>query len=294
MQTKPFADRLVEAIRRKESRVVVGLDPRLEWLPPAFPKTAEGVRDFNAAIIDLVADHAVAVKPQVAFYEQMGIAGMETYQATCEAARKKGLLVIGDVKRGDVPGTAKAYADAHTNAFPCDAITVNPYFGTDGMEPFLEAARKTGGGLFVLVKTSNPSSGEIQDLDVGGKPLHLHVAELTLGWGKNLRGESGYSSVGAVVGATHPEEAARVRAAMPKTFFLVPGYGAQGGGAKDVLPCFEEGGLGAIVSASRSVLFAWRRSPYDEKYGEDRWKEAVTESVVAMKDDINAVLSSPR
>ncbi len=289
---RPFADRLVSAIHEKESRVVVGLDPRLEWLPPGFSPSADGVLQFNCAILDCVADHAVAVKPQVAFYEQMGIPGMETYRATCEEARKRGLIVIGDVKRGDVPGTAKAYAEAHTKTFPCDAITVNPYFGSDGMEPFLHAAGETGSGLFVLVKTSNPSSKEIQDLQVGEKPLHLHVAEMTRGWGESLRGESGYSSVGAVVGATHPEEAIRIRKAMPGTFFLVPGYGAQGGGAEDVLPCFEENGLGAIVNASRSVVFAWRRAPYDEKYGVDRWKEAVRESVLTMKDDINRAITS--
>ncbi len=288
----PFADKLVTAIETKKSRVVVGLDPRVEWLPPEFAPTAEGVKEFNSIILDCVADHAVAVKPQVAFYEQMGIPGMETYKATCEEARKKGLLVIGDVKRGDVPGTAKAYAEAHTKAFPCDAITVNPYFGTDGMEPFLQAARETGNGLFVLVKTSNPSSKEIQDLPVEGKPLHLHVAEMTLQWGKEVPGTSGYSSVGAVVGATHPEEATLVRKAMPGTFFLVPGYGAQGGGAEDIRVCFEKGGLGAIINASRSVVYAWRRAPYDEKFGLKRWQEAVTEAVVTMKEDINQVISS--
>lgn len=282
----PFADRLVDAIRRKKSRVVVGLDPRIESLPP----DVGDVLEFNREIIGLVKDHAVAVKPQIAFYEKLGLKGLEAYAETCRVARAEGLLVIGDVKRGDVPETAKAYAEAHFGFFAVDAVTVNPFFGTDGMTPFLEAARNSGGGIFVLVKTSNPSSKEIQDLDIGGKPLHLLLAEKTCAWGESLMGVSGYSSVGAVVGATHPEEARRIRSAMPNRFFLVPGYGAQGGTAADVRDCFERDGLGAIVNASRSILFAWERKPYAERFGAARWRDAVAEAARTMKDEINAVL----
>lgn len=283
---KSFADRLVDEIRRKNSRVVVGLDPRVESLPPEFAKTAKGVLDFNREIVGIVREFAAAVKPQIAFYEKLGLPGLETYVETCRIAREAGLLVIGDVKRGDVPDTAKAYAEAHFGPFAADALTINPYFGTDGIAPFVEAAKKCGGGLFVLVKTSNPSSKEIQDLEVGGRPLHLVVAEKTAAWGNDLVGESGYSSVGAVVGATHPAEARTIRAAMPKRFFLVPGYGAQGGTAADVAVCFEAGGLGAVVNASRSIVFAFEKKPGT------KWRDAVAGAARAMRDDINAAITT--
>lgn len=290
----PFADRLAAAIREKGSRVVVGLDPRLDRLPAEFRRPSKEIDaagralcDFNAAVIDIVAPHAVAVKPQVAFYEQLGPVGMLAYFATLRYAREHGLLVIGDVKRGDVPGTARAYAEAHSVAFPADAVTVNPFFGTDGMEPFLETARERGGGLFVLVKTSNPRSGEIQDLPVEGKPLYLHLAGKVAEWGAGLMGpESGLSSVGAVVGATHPEQAAEIRAALPRAFFLVPGYGAQGATSADLKPAFTEGGMGAVVNSSRGIVFAWERDPYKGM----AWEKAVEKAVVDMKADINGAL----
>lgn len=287
---KSFADRLVEAVKTRDSRVVVGLDPRPESIPAEFGTGAKAVLEFNLEILRLVRDHVVAVKPQIAFYERLGLPGLEAYAETCRRARADGLLVIGDVKRGDVPETAKAYAEAHFATFPTDAVTVNPWFGRDGIDPFLEAARRHGGGLFVLVKTSNPSSKELQDLDVGGQPLHLRVAEMVRAWGEELVGESGYSSVGAVVGATHPAEAKRIRAAMPRRLFLVPGYGAQGATAADVAVSFEPGGLGAVVNASRSVVFAWERKPWSEKFGSAKWRAAVTESARTMKEEINAAL----
>jgi orotidine-5'-phosphate decarboxylase len=288
---KNFADRLVDAVRAKNSRVVVGLDPRLESLPPEFrrgterdiEKAGKALLDFNAAIIEIVKPHAVAVKPQIAFYEKLGPYGVVAYFATCKHARDQGLLVIGDVKRGDVPDTAKAYADAHFHAFPADAITVNPFFGTDGIDPFTQVARKQGGGLFVLVKTSNPRSGEIQDLPVEGKPLYLHLAAKVAGWGAPLKGESGYSSVGAVVGATHPAQAAEIRAALPGAFFLVPGYGAQGATSADLKPCFNSDGLGAIVNSSRGIITAWEK----EAYKGLAWEKAVEKAVLDMKADLN-------
>lgn len=291
---KPFSDRLVDAVRAKNSRVVVGLDPRIENLPEEFrlglgggpEAAADAVRRWGMRIIDIVAPHAVAVKPQIAFYEMFGAAGVAAYGALCSYARRKEVLVIGDVKRGDVPDTAKAYAAAHLEAFDCDAITINPYLGSDSVAPFLEASKKRGGGLFVLVKTSNPGSADFQDLMVGDRPLHEIVAERVATWGRELMGESGYSSVGAVVGATHPRQAAALRKVLPKAFFLVPGYGAQGGTAADVKACFNEGGLGAIVNASRSVIFA------HEKARDVEWPKAVENAVVKMKGDLNAALGA--
>ncbi|HLF93767.1 MAG TPA: orotidine-5'-phosphate decarboxylase [Planctomycetota bacterium] len=289
-----FSDRLVAAIKEKGSRVVVGLDPRLENLPDPFrpsgpkdiEKTVKGLLDFNGALIEIVKDHAVAVKPQIAFYEKLGPHGVLAYFATCKHARDNGLIVIGDVKRGDVPDTAKAYADAHFIAFPTDAITVNPFFGTDGMDPFIQGAKKNGGGLFVLVKTSNPKSGMIQDLPVEGKPLYLHIARMVAEWGAGSMGSSGYSDVGAVVGATHPKQAAEIRAALPNAFFLVPGYGAQGGTSADLVPCFNKDGLGAIVNSSRGIITAWEK----EAYKGLPWEKAVERAVLDMKKDINGAL----
>ena len=292
---KLFPDRLVETIKSKKSRVVVGLDPRLDRLPEPFLSAAKSdveaagraLLEFNARVLEIVADHAVAVKPQIAFYEKLGPYGMVVYFATCKAARDQGVIVIGDVKRGDVPGTASAYADAHFTAFPTDAITVNPFFGTDGMEPFLKVAKDESGGLFVLVKTSNPKSGEIQDLPVEGKPLYMHIAALVEKWGEPyVSSESGYSSIGAVVGATHPEQAAEIRAALPKAFFLVPGYGAQGATSADLKPCFNTGGLGALVNSSRGIICAWDRPAYKDL----PWEKAVEKAVIDMKADINAAL----
>jgi orotidine-5'-phosphate decarboxylase len=291
---KNFADRLVDAIRQKKSRVVVGLDPRLESLPEDFKhgtakdieRAGKAVLDFNAALIDIIKDHAVAVKPQIAFYEKLGPYGVVAYFATCKHARDNGLLVIGDVKRGDVPDTAKAYSDAHFYAFPADAITVNPFFGTDGMEPFIQGAQKVGGGLFVLVKTSNPKSGEIQDLPVEARPLYMHLAEKVAAWGSGSKGDCGYSAVGAVVGATHPKQAAEIRAALPQAFFLVPGYGAQGGKAEDLKACFNKDGLGAVVNSSRGIITAWEKDAYKGL----AWEKAVEKAVIDMKADINGAL----
>jgi orotidine-5'-phosphate decarboxylase len=291
---KNFADRLIDAIKEKKSRVVVGLDPRLESLPEEFrhgtakdiERAGRAVLDFNAKLIEIVKPHAVAVKPQIAFYEKLGPYGVDSNFATSKHARDNGLLVIGDVKRGDVPDTAKAYSDAHFHAFPADAITVNAFFGTDGMEPFIQGAQKVGGGLFVLVKTSNPKSGEIQDLPVEGRPLYMHLAEKVAAWGASTIGDAGYSAVGAVVGATHPKQAAEIRAALPKAFFLVPGYGAQGGKAEDLKACFNPDGLGAVVNSSRGIIAAWEKDPYKGM----AWEKAVEKAVVDMKADINGAL----
>jgi orotidine-5'-phosphate decarboxylase len=295
---KPFSDRLVDAIKSRNSRVVVGLDPRIENLPPELQRgaksdverAAQAILEWGGEIIDAVKDHAVAVKPQIAFYERLGPFGLVTYYALCRHARKRGLLVIGDVKRGDVPDTARAYAEAHLDSFACDAITVNPYMGSDSMAPFIEEAKKRDAGLFVLVKTSNPGSGDFQDRLIDGRPLYLHVADRVKEWGSDLMGKYGWSSVGAVVGATHPEQAARVREALPNAFFLVPGYGAQGATAADLKSSFGREGLGAVCNASRSVIFAYEKEPWKSQFAKDRWSKAVSAAAEAMKKEINAAV----
>jgi orotidine-5'-phosphate decarboxylase len=289
-----FADVLMDCARRKQSQLVVGLDPRLDRLPvelrpPDGARTsaaaARAIVTFNCAAMDAVADHAVAVKCQVAFYEELGCEGMRAYAATLQAARDRQLIVIGDVKRGDIASTAAAYASGHlgpagrdaapSSDFIADAITVNPYLGSDGVMPFVEAAAANGRGVFALVKTSNPSSVEIQNLESGGLPVYVHVGELVEGWGRPYCGQCGYSLLGAVVAATFPGDLARLRKLMPGTPFLVPGLGAQGARVGDVVGAFDGHGLGAIVNSSRDIIFAWERPPYDEEYGEARWQEAI-------------------
>mgnify|MGYP003869398873 CR=1 FL=1 len=286
---------------------MVGLDPRLELLPAEIrlrhgaggdarpAAAARAILAFNKKVIDAVAPHAVAVKPQSAFYEIYGSAGVEAFEATCAHAAERGLLVIADVKRGDVPDTAEAYARAYLGAgTPVDAVTVNPLFGRDGTEPFLKAAAAGGRGLFLLVHTSNPSSKEIQDLSVRGQPLYLVLAEMVRSWGGGggLVGRCGYSSVGAVAGATFPEQAKEIRAVLSTSFLLVPGYGAQGATAKDLGVYFNPDGLGAVVNASRSVIFAYTRSPGRETFGEKRWVGAVETAARTMKEELQAVIPS--
>ncbi|MFO8008118.1 MAG: orotidine-5'-phosphate decarboxylase [Candidatus Brocadiia bacterium] len=305
MKERHFADRLMAEIERKRSQVVVGLDPRVDRLPaevrePAYRdhgETASGAAEamvaFNRAVVQAVAEHAVAVKPQVAFYERFGVEGMRAYAATVRAAREAGLIVIADVKRNDIASTAAAYAAAHlggagegvphSDDFVVDALTVNPYLGSDGVEPFLQAAAQHGGGIFALVKTSNPSSADIQDVDCGGGPLYARVAQLVEQWGAAHRGASGYSLLGAVVGATYPEELLALRQAMPHAPLLVPGFGAQGGGVADVVGAFDEDGLGAVVNSSRGIIFAWQRAPYESEYGEARWRDAVGAAAADMR-----------
>jgi orotidine-5'-phosphate decarboxylase len=283
-------DRLCNAIGQKGSPVVVGLDPRVEDLPapllaecrelygPTTQAAAEALWRFNRAIIDAVHDLVPAVKPQLAFYERYGVAGMQAFARTVRYAQEAGLCVIADAKRNDIGSTVASYAEAFLGTttvfdhvvpgdFTVDALTVNAFLGSDGIAPFVTCACQYGRGLFVLVKTSNASSGEIQDQLVDGRPLYEHLGQLVETWGKTSRGASGYSLVGAVVGATYPEQGRRLRALMPHTLFLVPGYGAQGATAADVVGCFDARGQGALVNASRSILFAYRTSPYATQYG---------------------------
>lgn len=292
-----FADRLCHAIRDKQSCVVVGLDPRPEQLPPDIRPApdspcelvAERIRLFNRQVIETVAPHAVAVKPQIAFYEALGPAGFSAYLDAIAFARARGLLVIGDIKRGDVGSTAEAYARAHLGPDGADAVTVNPYLGSDSLQPFIRAARANERGLFALVKTSNKSATEIQDLKVDGEPLCHHVARLVEKLGAQDIGECGYSLLGAVVGATHPASAAALRKQMPHAFFLVPGYGAQGGSARDCAPNFLPDGLGAVVNSSRGIIFAWSAERWRDRFTPDQWRLATEAAVVRMKQSLEAV-----
>jgi len=284
-----FSDRLFEAVEAKRSQVVVGLDPAYDLLPPVLREKHEALdyrnelecaagayRDLLFNLLPRVAEHAVAVKPQLAYFEALGAVGYELYEQVVDAALQLGLMVIADAKRGDIGSTAEAYARAHFEVAGADALTVNPWFGTDGLVPFLERTLD-GKGVFVLVKTSNPSSKEIQDLHVaGGTPLYMRVAELTAEWGELSRGELGYSAVGAVAGGTHAQQLAELRQALPHTPLLVPGYGAQGAGPEEVAGAFDVEGLGAVVNSSRRILYAYREHDTD-------WLDAATEEVIAMK-----------
>jgi orotidine-5'-phosphate decarboxylase len=252
-----FADRLTAAIKQK-SPVCVGLDPMMDKLPEGISRDAEGVLAFGKAIIDAVKDTAAICKPQLAYYECLGWEGMKVFWETCEYAQKQNLMIIADAKRGDIGSTCEAYADAYLfKDSPIDAITVNPYLGSDGITPFIDRAVKHDKGLFVLVKTSNASSGELQDLPVGDEVVHEYLAQMTEGWAaQHIGPETNLSCVGAVVGATYPEELKYLRTLMPHVPFLIPGYGAQGGTAEDVKHGFLPDGTGAIVNASRSIIYA--------------------------------------
>lgn len=306
-------DSLINAIRAKENPTVVGLDPSLNLVPAGlkeegfetYGKTPKAVAEiflaFNKAIIDAVADIVPAVKPQIAMYEQYGLEGIDAYLKTVSYAKEKGLIVIGDIKRGDISSTAEAYA-AHVGGTEVegevfdlwreDFITVNPYLGSDGILPFVKAAASKNRGLFVLVKTSNPSSSELQDLVVDGRPIYRIIADLVAGWGKDLIGSFGYSSVGAVVGATHPIQGVELRNQLPHTFFLVPGYGAQGGTGADLKGFFDKDGLGCIVNSSRGIIAAWRKAPEfanDPKLG-STFAAASRKAALAMREDLRLAM----
>ena len=300
-------DVLIEKIKETQNPTVVGLDPRLNFVPEFIknecvekygktPKAvAESFFEFNKGIIDNVYDLVPAVKPQIAMYEMLGVDGIDCFIKTCDYASKKGLVIIGDIKRGDIASTAEAYSDGHIGEIDCfgikhkifneDFITVNPYLGWDSIEPYMANCKNYNKGLFVLVKNSNPNSGQFQNLDVGGLTLYQKVGQLVESWGEKLMGENGYSSVGAVVGATHPDEAKILRELMPHTFFLVPGYGAQGGKAEDLAVCFDKDGLGAIVNSSRGIIAAYKKDEYS-KFTEKEFGLAARQAVIDMKADL--------
>jgi orotidine-5'-phosphate decarboxylase len=283
-----FGDRLADAVRRCGNPVLVGLDPRVAQLPPgmleggeaASPAAkADAYRRFCQGVIDVVAPLVPAVKPQAAFFEQLGPAGMQALADVMSYARQAGLLVILDGKRNDIGSTAEAYAEAyltppHQSCWCSDALTVSPYLGDDSLAPFVAAARVSATGIFVLVKTSNPGSGALQDLKCDGRPLYRCVGEIVERLAMETAGASGYGGVGAVVGATYPEQLAELRSAMPHAWILVPGFGSQGGTAADVAAGFDSHGLGAIVNNSRGIIFAHSRSEYAGRFG-NRWQAAV-------------------
>jgi orotidine-5'-phosphate decarboxylase len=313
-------DRLIDAIDAKENPSVVGLDPTPALLPEPLLASvreetpsnqaaalADAYVAFNAAIIDAVKDVVPAVKPQIAMYEALGVSGIDAYVRTAATAQRAGLYVLGDVKRGDIGSTAAAYAShlcglpgfGQTAATPDlwheDAVTVNPYLGTDGITPFVDAATAHDKDLFVLVRTSNPSSSELQDLDAEGTAISDRVGDLVERWGAQTRGKHGYSRVGAVVGATHPDDGRRLRARLPHTFFLVPGFGAQGGTAADIVPMFDAQGHGAIVNSSRGIIGAWRNDPAaagvtDTTQALDLVATAARRAALAMKATITTEL----
>ncbi|MGC9320244.1 MAG: orotidine-5'-phosphate decarboxylase [Armatimonadota bacterium] len=302
-----FADRLMAAIEEKDSRVCVGIDPVPERLPDVL-RPAEGrwtersiaraCEEFCSRILRAVADHAAVAKLNSAFFEALSPLGAGLLDALVTTASELGLITILDAKRSDIGSTAAAYARAVFGRYPAeqgavpDAVTVSPYLGSDGVMPFLAEADELGAGVFVLVKTSNPSATELQELDAGGWPVYRHVAELVEAWGAGRVGERGYSSVGAVVGATYPQQIRELREAMPRTPLLVPGYGAQGGSTADVVAAFDDGGLGAVVNSSRGIIYASSSEPYRDRFGPDEFDRAAAEAAKTMRRDINRAIGA--
>lgn len=307
-------NKLIEKIEQRKAPIVVGLDPMLSYLPEHILKKAysekgenlegiaEAIWQYNKGIIDATYDLIPAVKPQIAMYEQFGIEGLKAYQKTINYSKEKDLVVIGDVKRGDIGSTSAAYATGHLGkvtiggkdyrGFDEDFITVNPYLGSDGVVPFIDVCKEENRGLFILVKTSNPSSGEFQDQLVDGRPLYELVGRKVAEWGELHMGNA-YSYIGAVVGATYPEMGKILRKLMPKTYILVPGYGAQGGKAEDLVHYFNNDGLGAIVNSSRGIIAAYKQKGY-EKYGEAAYADASRQAVIDMREDLEKAWASAR
>ncbi len=303
-------NKLVDKIKKLNAPIVVGLDPMLNYVPEHIQKkayeqygetlegAAEAIWQFNKEIIDKTYDLIPCVKPQIAMYEQFGIEGLKAFKKTVDYAKEKDIVVLGDIKRGDIGSTSAAYAVGHVGRvqvgsksyvpFDEDFVTVNPYLGTDGVKPFIDVCKEENKGIFVLVKTSNPSSGEFQDRLIDGRPLYEIVGEKVAEWGATHMGDS-YSYVGAVVGATYPEMGKVLRKIMPKTYILVPGYGAQGGKASDLAPYFNEDGLGAIVNSSRGIIAAYKQEKY-AKFGAENFADASRQAVVDMIEDITTAV----
>ena len=311
-----MTDKLLKKIDETRCPCVVGLDPRIEQIPSFLKEhkkhdpnqkraVAEIFLEFNQLIIDQIKDVVPAVKPQIAFYEQYGHYGLKAFEDTVKYAQENGLIVIGDAKRNDIGSTAQGYAkaflgkvkganDQEIKGIDVDYLTVTPYLGSDGVKPFIDVCKQYHKGIFCLVKTSNPSSGELQDKNIEkeNKTIYELVAEYVAQSGSDLIGVKGYSSIGAVVGATYPEQAKKLRKLMPKTMFLVPGYGAQGGGAADVVPCFNEDGYGAIVNSSRGIIFAYKQDEYKNTFKENHFHFAARQAAVEMQKDIYEALKN--
>ena len=307
-------NKLVSKIQKTHAPIVVGLDPMMNYIPEHIQKkafaefgetlegAAEAVWQYNKEIVDAVWDLIPAVKPQIAMYEQFGIPGMMAFKKTVDYCHEKDLVVIGDIKRGDIGSTSEAYAVGHLGkvqvgansfyGFDEDFATVNPYLGSDRVKPFIKVCKEEKKGLFILVKTSNPSSGEFQDRLIDGRPLYEWVGEQVASWGEDHMGDS-YSYVGAVVGATYPEMGKVLRKVMPKSYILVPGYGAQGGKGKDLVHFFNEDGLGAIVNSSRGIIAAYKQEAY-AKFGAEHFAEASRQAVLDMAADIDGALQAAK
>ena len=301
-------DRLIEKIIKLKSPVVMGLDPRYDIIPECvrnkYSSDLEGVSkailEFNKCLIDNTYDIIPAIKPQIAFYEMFGIPGMKTFLDTCKYAKEKGMIVIADNKRGDIGSTAKGYSNAYLgktkigdieeSIFDVDFITVNPYMGTDCIEPFIEDCKKYDKGIFILAKTSNPSSGELQDEKLeSGEEVYKKVISLIETWGEDLRGKYGYSSIGAVVGATYPKQLEELRNLATHTFFLIPGYGAQGGKPEDIKLGFDSKGLGGLVNASRSLISAYKNEEWKKIYSEEEYGLATRKEALKMNKELNFI-----
>ena len=304
---KNIIDQLIEKIKIMKNPTVIGLDPRYEMLPNCvkdkYPKTLEGVGqaiiEYNKALIDAIYSIIPAIKPQIAFYEMYGIPGMQAFKETCEYAKQKKMFVIADIKRGDIGSTAQGYSNAYLgkikieeneqSLYDIDFVTVNPYMGTDCVKPFIDDCKKYNKGLFILVKTSNPSSGELQDVKLeNGEEVYTRVAKYVEKWGEELRGEYNYSSISAVVGATYPEQLKQLRQIAPHTYFLIPGYGAQGGKAEDIALGFDENGLGGIVNASRSLMCAYKSDMWKDKFEEKDYAKATRAEAIRMKEELGS------
>lgn len=307
-------NKMIAKIQKTHAPIVVGLDPMMSYIPEYIQKkafgefgetlegAAEAVWQYNKEIVDAVHDLVPAVKPQIAMYEQFGIPGLTAFKKTVDYCHEKDLVVIGDIKRGDIGSTSEAYAVGHLGkvqvggkayyGFDEDFATVNPYLGSDGVKPFIKVCKEEKKGLFILVKTSNPSSGEFQDRIIDGRPLYEWVGEQVAAWGQEHMGDS-YSYVGAVVGATYPEMGKVLRRVMPKSYILVPGYGAQGGKGKDLVHFFNEDGLGAIVNSSRGIIAAYKQEAY-AKFGAEHFAEASRQAVLDMAADIDGALQAAK
>ena len=302
---KNAMDLLIEKIKETNNPTVMGLDPRYEMLPECIKNkygkdvksVCQGILEYNKALIDSVYDIVPAVKPQIAFYEMFGIDGMECFKETCKYAKEKGMIVIADIKRGDIGTTAQGYSNAYLGEtlvgdeyksfYDVDWVTINPYLGIDGVKPFIDDCKKYNKGIFILVKTSNKSSGDLQDLKLeDGKTVYEKVAELVNSWGEDLIGENGYSSVSSVVGATYPEQLKILRKIMPASYFLIPGYGAQGGKAEDIALGFDEHGLGGIVNASRSLMCAFKSDRWKDEFSDEEYAKATRAEAIRMRDEL--------
>ena len=303
-------DKLIDRIRETNNPTVIGIDPKYDMIPECIKNkyeqnmegVAKAIEEFNKALIDATFDIIPAVKINIAFYEMYGLEGMKVFEETCKYAKEKGMLVMADIKRGDIGSTSKAYSNAflgrtqigekEEKIYDVDFVTLNPYMGIDSIKPFIEDCKKYNKGAFIIVKTSNPSSGDLQDLKLeNGEEVYTRVAKLVEEWGEDLRGKYEYSSISAVVGATYPKQLKDLRKTAPHTFFLIPGYGAQGGKAEDIALGFDSNGIGGIVNSSRGLMCAYKSDIWKDKYTEERFAEATRQEAIRMRNELNNAIS---